>query len=712
MTIFSRVIKSASDSDKSTSRHAPRRGQITRSALTLLLGFIMVFLPVMLSVPAIARADAGWTVNDEAGVLENPKEVANTFENASRQIGDVNLKLALINDFSGSNLERYGEQYAEANHLAANDILLIASISKRKYAHIYGPDTHLDNTVKQRVDRAFQTALKDGMKTNNWDRAMSDLATQLAADLNGTGNGNNSDDDSLANSLVSGNSSRGLFQGIFGVFGVAVMAFVGALIYAMTKLTGAKKKRTTTTTGGTYQPQTPPEPEVALEDLATQANNQLLEIDNGLRDAEEELEFARLQFGQAATDDFAKVLTEAKPKVDQAWELLAQANSSDNEAQLRGLYQQILQITGKIDDDLNQNRATFERLRTDESELPNQIPQMRERLRELTSTVRSAPSELAALRASFPKTNLDSLTAIPPRMEQLVEAANSALDESQQRLDEGDKASAKHQLELAQRMYTQAHTLQNQLSQAHDTLVKAGELLVRAISSISADLSDVERLAPNDLALQKFVADAKQAISAAENARHGGADPIAALNNLAEAEKALDLALEPYRSKDEARKRQLAGSSTKLAAVNAKVMRARTYLEMNRGVASNQARTALAQAENALREARESIASESDQVATRLEEADQAAQTAIDLVNRDLNGYQQRAPRPMNSNGGFLEGLILGGILNGGSRHSWGSSSPSWGSSSGSFGSFGGGFSSGGGGSFGGGFSSGGGGSF
>ncbi|OKL47388.1 TPM domain-containing protein [Boudabousia marimammalium] len=654
---------------------------------------------------------ASWDVHDPDGYLKDPASADQNMTICSSE--KTHCKFAIVQSFTGGDVSSAAIKFAETNGLGSEDLMLFIGVEKRKYTYILGSDVSLRSSLKQELDSQTAPILKQAIESGDWDTAVKEAGTLMGTTLLESGTSSNSS--STPGSVHPKSNIEDTVEGLIALIFIFIMFALP--VYFIVKFVKMIKRRRRwreqwvaeeALAAQNRNPATPNPTEqwasLDTKTLAERANTGLLNVDNGLRDAEDELEFARIQFGRSDTDQFDSIIAQSKPRITQAWKLLSQSHSESDEQKRRGLYLDILQLVTEVDREIGAQRGSFEKLRTQVKEVPNEIPAMRDRLAELLAEEATWALELSALRASFPTTQLDSLEAIPQRIKSLIESSEIALKEAERALANGNGSQSQHRLQLAQRTYTQAVQLRKQLGEANITLSQASDLLVRAVASISSDLQDMTRLGVGDATVGGFAKEARKAVDQANRARAGEADPIAALEKLSEAERALDTILVPYRGAEEAKKREITRVSLRLADVQATVDRARSYVQLNRGVAPAEARMELASAEDKIAQSAKMLETSPALAENLIEEAGRHANQVMKLVYGLIATHRSN---PGNQPTDLLTGLILGGIMNGGSRHTWGSSQTSWGSgsifdssdSSSSFSSFGGGgFSFGGGG--------------
>ncbi len=424
------------------------------------------------------------------------------------------------------------------------------------------------------------------------------------------------------------------------------------------------------------------------------ANRRLLEADERVRSASDELDYARAQFGTLRTDDYAMALDAARSGVAHAFELQQTMNGTDPEAARTVAADQILSTLDSVMNPLATQQATFHDLRDSEAGADEQLAALRERISEVTNSIPAAETELHTLTVSNPAATISSLQDNPDQARALLDSATQAANQAEQALPT-DRSRAVEAIDTGQRALAMARLQLEAIMTAQKDLADASSKLTEATASITSDLNDVTRLGADPTAFASLIQDAHAAITAARTARDGQGDPLEALEALHSAETALDLALAGLRSADEQRTRASAGARNKLSVAQTWVRDAQTWVQSRRGLISLDARSRVSQAETALAEATRTV--DSDPQASM-----QSSDTASSLARSVMQSGQQDPPlgqqtRIGSSVGDALLWSVLLGSLGGHHGSSWGDGGPS----RGGFG--GGGFGGGGGGGFGGG---------
>ncbi|MDO5719746.1 MAG: TPM domain-containing protein [Actinomycetaceae bacterium] len=657
----------------------------TTSALTRLFALILTVSALSLSLGALlasSPASAAEPINDRLtdvhGFL-NDEETTRVNERLDRALSEgINLYVVITDDFGGTNSTDWCVATAQQSDVPDSAVLYVLATQQRRYALCQGATAPVSSTrVAQAGDNAASQLSANPLDGASVVAGIDILSTDLARAA--------SDSSTTSDSNTSGSSSS---AGVSPLLIVFVLGLVGAIIvFVVAKIQSSRKQANFAQT--------------AAHKLE-QAGVDLMKADDEVRAAGEDLAFARAQFGELKTEQFADALKKAEDYVAQAFVIQKEAEAAGTEVQKVQLAERISDLTNKVKSILASHTEQFQQLRDLESNVDQSISNLRVRINEAKRNNQRARAEIESLKLTYRSESLKSILDNPDQADNLLAASSDALDEATKYLPD-QRSEALFHVNLAQRAFGQAMNQIQEVMDASDDLAQARQRLTQAIASISSDLDDVSRLASDDTAFTPLVADARAAIAAGNAAREGQGDQLAALSHLRNAEDALDTALDPLRDREEQRSRRHSKLVERFDEVDEAIKRADVYLSSSRGVASKRSRSLVAEAKRHRDDAARIYRDDQEKAFDLLRQAKAEAQASIDDV------FTGRQMHPAQQSGGIdLGTLILGGILFGGggsggssrsSGSSWGSSS-GWGSSGGFSGGFGGGWSSSGSGSF------------
>lgn len=646
-------------------------------------------------------------VTDELGILDASK-AQQAVDTMSSKYG-VGLWVLTVSD-SSQKASAIAAQAFKDTKLGRDDMLLVINIpSDGSASKSYKLQAHDNSSKFSESDyKRIDSAIKKQLSAGNYDDAVAAIPDNMSGS---SGSGSSGDSGSSALPLLLGGGA------------VAAGGAAAWTVYKRRKnkenddmLFGKRRNQ-----GGAPGNQPAGPAAMTVEQLRTQAGSALVQADDTVRAAAEELSYAQAQFGLSATDAFTAALDSARKHLSRCFELrkILDDDIPETEPQQRQMYTEILQHCSEAVGEIRAQEEAFNKRRGIEANLPTSIAETAQRADETEQAIVMAETILVTLSAAYPASSLTSVAQAPEQARRLLAAGRTALDQARASVEASQEATAVEQVRIAQGSIAQAGQLAAQVTGARERLQSAAKDLEAAIASISSDLVDAKRLegAVPAATLAPLVADAEAAV--AEGRQASGAnpsgDPLAALDHLARAETAIDAALAPAREREENDSRARASLGSRLARLNSQVESVTSYITTYRGAVGPSARTALSEAARHATAA--TTVQTTDPVAALAEvaAAEPLVAQAQALAEADVrgsssswspnSGERYSYSRDYGRSGGGLDlgSLLLGGLLLGGGHNYGGWSShhhdSDWGGGGGFF-SGGGDFSGGGGGFF------------
>ena len=649
-------------------------------------------------------------VTDELGILDASK-AQQAVDTMSSKYG-VGLWVLTVSD-SSHKASAIAAQTFKDTKLGRDDMLLVINIpSDGSASKSYKLQAHDNSSKFSESDyKRIDSAIKKQLSAGNYDDAVAAIPDNMSGS---SGSGSSGD---------SGDSGSSALPLLLGGGAVAAGGAAAWTVYKRRKnkenddmLFGKRRNQ-----GGAPGNQPAGPAAMTVEQLRTQAGSALVQADDTVRAAAEELSYAQAQFGLSATDAFTAALDSARKHLSRCFELrkILDDDIPETEPQQRQMYTEILQHCSEAVGEIRAQEEAFNKRRGIEANLPTSIAETAQRADETEQAIVMAETILVTLSAAYPASSLTSVAQAPEQARRLLAAGRTALDQARASVEASQEATAVEQVRIAQGSIAQAGQLAAQVTGARERLQSAAKDLEAAIASISSDLVDAKRLegAVPAATLAPLVADAEAAV--AEGRQASGAnpsgDPLAALDHLARAEAAIDAALAPAREREENDSRARASLGSRLARLNSQVESVTSYITTYRGAVGPSARTALSEAARHATAA--TTVQTTDPVAALAEvaAAEPLVAQAQALAEADVrgsssswspnSGERYSYSRDYGRSGGGLDlgSLLLGGLLLGGGHNYGGWSShhhdSDWGGGGGFF-SGGGDFSGGGGGFF------------
>lgn len=627
----------------------------------------------------IVTDPGGWLSDSDRSAIETAARTART--------KGITIDVVVVPDFSGQKPDAWCKASATASSSKDSDILYAIAYNERSDVFC-SKKAPVSQTVLDNAQRQAEATLTSNPLT------ASDAAIGAQAFINSVVSGYQSPS-STGSSSSRSSSSRTSSSGTGTM--LIMLIIVGGGVIALLVHNNSRRSR------GAGTAQTPAQaanmPGMSVAETVTLANQQLLSADEQVRSASDELDFARAQFGIAATDEFARTLEAAKAAVARGFERQKQMEDATSDAEKRAMASTIMRDLGENMNPLSAIQAAFEQRRSEQATLPSRITEASERLVEQRGDLDRATAELAAIAGIYPAQMLTSLQDNPEQAHALLETAASAIEAAKQAVDT-DRALAESTLDTAHRALMMAKHQTDAIFSAKSDLDAIRDRLGAAIGSISADLADVTSLGAEPTVFDPLVADARAAIAEGQAALMDNGDPLAALEHLRTSEANIDAALAPLRSQRENAEKARANAQAQISLAETAFERAERYVQGRRGAIDLSVRSTLHDSEQSLKAARAAISSDPAKASTLASDArakaDRVLATPLPNAADSWNaGYSGRPTSPGSSIGSSLGEALLWSILfsnTGSSSHhhrsrwddndSW-SSGSSWGGSSG-----------------------------
>ena len=616
-------------------------------------------------------------VTDELGILDAAK-AKQAVDTMSSKHG-VGLWVLTVSD-SSRKASAIAEQTFKDTKLGRDDMLLVINIpADGSASRSYKLQAHSNSSKFSKSDyKRIDSALKKQLNAGDYDAAVAAIPENMSGSSGSSGSGSSA------------------LPVLLGGGAVAAGGAAAWTVYRRRKnkdkenddmLFGKRRKQAAAGDAPGNQATSPAT--MTTEQLRTQAGSALVQADDTVRAAAEELSYAQAQFGLSATDAFTAALDGARKHLSRCFELrkILDDDIPETEPQQRQMYTEILQRCSEAVGEIRAQEEAFNKRRGIEANLPTSIAETTQRADETEQAIIMAETILVTLSAAYPASSLTSVAQAPEQARRLLTAGRTALDQARDSVEASQGATAVEQVRIAQGSIAQAGELAAQVTGARERLQSAARDLEAAIASISSDLVDAKRLEDSVPAatLAPLVADAEAAVAEGRQASGNSpsGDPLAALDHLARAEAAIDAALAPAREREENDSRARASLGSRLARLNSQVESVTSYITTYRGAVGPSARTALSEAARHATAA--TTVQTTDPVAALAEvaAAEPLVAQAQALAEADVRGSSSSSWSP-RSGGGYSGGsgggldlgsLLLGGLLLGGG-HSYGG----WGS--------------------------------
>ena len=339
--------------------------------------------------------------------------------------------------------------------------------------------------------------------------------------------------------------------------------------------------------------------------LEQSAGVELVRADDLLRNAEDEVEFARAQFGDRAAGNLAAAVADGQDRLREAFQLHQQLHDAvpDSDAQRRRWSQRIVELCGTISESVSAELSQLDGRRAVERSAPEQLADLEQGVSIAEARIAESEATLDRLSETYAPTTYTRIESAPTAAVESVSAARTALASARERVATSEPVSdvietaAKH-LQAARHALDSVSRTASGLDSASAELATVVAQTRRAVSDASAQRD----AAPLPEAADEIsrALDVVTATIALVTDRRQLPDPLARLDELRDAVSRLDTALATARSQQQRIDNASEALRGALFSAQSHLDVARGFIEDNRGRVGADARTRLAEAERQL----------------------------------------------------------------------------------------------------------------
>ncbi|MDY6051919.1 MAG: TPM domain-containing protein [Rothia sp. (in: high G+C Gram-positive bacteria)] len=641
--------------------------------------------------------DAGVRVSDTTSALGNTSSLENSISQLARQ-EQVNLFVVTIDQFeSPRSSSQWTSDFAALNNMGTNDVVLVIATEARQAYFMAGSTSVLSTSQQEKI---YQNYIYPELANSNYAAAAQAAVTGIEAEL---GSGAVSSENKGSGAVNAGAS--GAILGGAALLGVAAVAGGGAWAFSRSRASSRKN-----TPGSRTGRPAPTQPLPSIEELRARAGAQLVATDDAIAHSQQEVEFARLQYGESEVKPFLAAIEAAKQHMQHSFQLQKQLDDEipDTEADQRAWLTEILARTQDAQKALNEQVANFTNLRKLEETAPQALANLNQGIESVASLFPAAQAALDRLGTRY---SPSAFAAVADNISQ----AQGRLDFARQEAKEAEdllgtqRSQAILALRASEEALGQAQGLLESVHHAETDLGKMAASLDNALILADRDVAQAQELAHTGAGSRSQLSGAAAGVQAvlgqirAERAA-GLIDPYILNQRLQEVRSDLDTALDAVRQTHEQERSARESLGHALVSAQAQVSSASEYVWARRGGVKADARTRLREAERHLAEAQQLQHSDPITALSHANDAIRLASEAQRMARSDVEHFNQHKGYP--GGGGNFGSAMLGGILLGtlfgGNSHSSGGGFESGGFGSGGFGggmgggTFGGGFGGGG----------------
>lgn len=621
-------------------------------------------------------------VTDISGVLSS-QQVSAADARLSKLRADTGLDLfvVFVPEFTGATDDKdWVARTASGNGFNDHQYLVGVSTEGRMLA-IAGPQQGGPISVADRTQ--ITDAMLPALRGNDWAGSIDAAAAQVQE------------------MLVDGPARAAMGWTVFGI-----ILLIAVIIVVVVLLIRRARKRAAEQAKRRAQ----------LVEIGQQANIALVRTDDLVRSSEQEMEYARAQFGDDVIGDFVTALQTSRTNLNEAFSLQQKLDDEvpDTDEQKLEWSQRILELCSESTKVLEERKADFDELRKLEQNAPAALDNVRKLRAAAGAEVDRADQILAALTAAYASAAISPVADNPAQARSRLAFTDTQVEAADGFIAAGKTGDAAVSVRAAEGAVQQATQLEDAVEQLQKSLKDADDRAAALIAELGSDLQTARTLPDAQGAVAQAVAATEQGIRQAQSQLgESGRNPVEALRVLEAANIAIDGVIAHVRDEQARIQRAAAMLGDAMQRAQMQISSAESFILNRRGSIASTARTRLSEAQGSLDQAQSLAGTDPVQALALAQRADTLAAEALRLAQNDYGGWSGGGGGGNDDLGAFLGGILIGSAGNhhGGGGGIFGGGGGGWGGgSSGSSGGFFGGGSGGGGGFSVGGFGGGGGG--
>jgi uncharacterized membrane protein YgcG len=585
-------------------------------------------------------------VLDQADVLTNAQEaeVQSRLLRLSEQTG-LDMWVVFVDDFTEpTSAADWANEAANRNRLGPHQYLLAVAVDGRAY-YLSG-DVDDGALTADQLAAIEQERVQPALSAGDYVGAADAAATGITAAAR--------DAQPAAPPTPAGS---GPDVALIALVVFLVLALGGGLLWLWLR----RRRRTTAGTSA---------PSESLDDLSRRAGSALVATDDAIKTSDQELGFARAQFGDEAAAPFAEALAQARADLDRAFTISQQLDDEvpETDEQRRAAYTEILRLCTSADESLDAKSEAFDQLRALESDAPGALARARERHAAAAAALEQTDRDLASLRGRYADEALTTVADNPTQARTRLNLALQQFATADQAIAAGTTGEAAVAIRAGEAAIVQAEGLEKAVSSLAPDLAAAEGRAADLIAEIEGDLAAAAALPDPDGRVAGAVATAGAHLEAGRAAlAPPRTAPLRALAALEQGNAAIDAVLRAAHDEAERRRRAESQVDGLLVQARAQVSATEEFISARRGAVGPTARTRLAEAGAALVQAEQLRAVDPASALQTAQRAAGLAAQAASLAQNDVGAFGGTA-----GGGGDVMGAILGGIavnaILGGSR--------------------------------------------
>jgi uncharacterized membrane protein YgcG len=570
----------------------PGRSFRRRLAFAASLTFVALIIGLLGGTALAAPPRLTSAITDQTGLLSGG---TSQIEAAQRRLFDetgAQLYVLFVKSTDGQDISDYALQAGNASGLTGTDMLLVVATDDRTDWLQTGPD--LRQELSQNEIDGILRKLESRLAAGDFAGGVVGVADDLAAALPRTG-GTPTTAPTIPKATpvpgatrvpaggggTTGGGGPSLLTLILVIGVLAIVAFVAGRLF---RARGEFRERST------------------QEALGRQANSLLIETDDALHAAQQELGFAEAQFGEAQAAPFKVALDAARQELGAAFALSQKLDDQTPETpeQRRQMLQEIIARCTKAKAIVAEQQGRIDQLRELEKNVEQVVAQAHADADAADARVAKSTESEARLGRYAPA-SWQAVAGNREAARQKVAAARAAIAAAEASISAGHRDAAAVSARTAQSALSEAGTLLDGLDQAAQSLDDMAAKLPALLGHVQSDVTQAKAALASGIS-----PDAKPAVdrAAAALAQASGLaaaaspDVMTAYRQATDASTSIDQTLAGMRDSEAARQRAVTSAQAAIQTATSSIAQASSVVDAyaRDQAVGRRARTRLAEA--------------------------------------------------------------------------------------------------------------------
>lgn len=529
------------------------------------------------------------TVFDQTGKLSGGTARIDAAAASLKADHNLILKVAFVNALDGEDPAQFAERTAAANNLVAGrNVLFVVSINDRKDAVWSSGETSID---ANELTSIRQGRVEPKLKAGDFVGAVEAVAVGFGvADAAASVPVAPTAPDAPAVS-IDFTPLLWLLVALIVIFTLATVSVVtGKAIVAETHRRRAVRAERET-----------------MEEIGKQAHVALMETDEKVRTAEQEIAFAEAEFGSDEVAAFKDALAVAKKILRDAFKVgqLIDDDKPETLAERSQMLVEITTCTKGVDKALDGQMDAIEQLRALETNAKTQTAALIQAQPAREKALDAAQAILTTIKVNGASL-LPSVSGNHDYARSMYATADEHLAAAQEAVDKGLLASAALLLRKANACFAKAKTALDNLAKVGAAVAEAEQALPSEIAEAQAEVAKASVAVAAGSRRQRADLSIAQASleSAREEASKASPDFVSAYRYATAANQMADGILDDIREEEERERRAIETAKQQVRAAEVDIAQANAYIESHRSTVSRKARNRLSEAQRRYDEAR------------------------------------------------------------------------------------------------------------